>query len=344
MENGHKARDLLNATVAAFHKRDSKDLNSRQIYARKDFIARFNDRRSAYGGWPAKHYALASAGADVRYLAEQLDSFFFFQQVVDHVNIKTGFDVVGKDSLKIEPRIEGETFPRTERSQAFTQIVINVGSHRDGRVYSLDAIVGQLMHEMIHAYLLIYACNCWVCERDSLNTVGVEDDGHGPIFLMLHRLMLSEIRRWDDGLEGLLAEDCPRDVVSMSLRARAKAAMRSLDDKERRLLNAVRPNSFTSYRIRFNLNGTRVLVNPSLLTKQLQKESELKTRRRTQKVGEDWYVKEGEEEGGEYDLSSNKESSRGQDNSRSPSSEDVTGITSSEDVTGSLSSEDVTLE
>ncbi|KAI4861770.1 hypothetical protein F4820DRAFT_464422 [Hypoxylon rubiginosum] len=311
-QKAYKARDLLNATVAAFYRRD-KDLSGRQRHAHEAFTSRFTDRQETYGRKPSPETtnALASAGDDVRYLARQLDDFFFFRQVIDHVHIKTGFDVVGRDPLRIDRRVEGETFRRAERNRSFVQIVINVGSHSDDRLYPLDAIVGQLMHEMVHAYLLVFACDCWRCGRDSLNTVGVEDDGHGPAFLMLHRLVLSEMRKWDASLKGLLADDCPGASVSRSALGRAVAAARSLDDRERQALNPVRSHTFANYLVRFSASGTSVLVNPTLLARQLEKEGALKSKKRVQKLREEWHVEAEEEEGGydESDASSGKHSS-----------------------------------
>ncbi|XXG94049.1 hypothetical protein Hte_000300 [Hypoxylon texense] len=326
-QNAYKPRDLLNATVAAFHRRNNRDLSSRQKGALTAFTTRFADRVDAYGRKPSKktNNTSALAGDDVRYLARQLDKFFFFQQVTERVEIQAGFDVVGPDPLRIDRRVEGETFRRTERSRSFVQIAINVGARSDGRLYPLDVIVGQLMHEMVHAYLLLFACTCWRCERDSLNTVGVEDDGHGPIFLMLHRLILTEMRKWDASLKGLLAGDCPGTSISRGAVGRAVAAMRTLDEPKRRTLNPVRSHTFANYLVRFSAGGMGVLVNPSLVTRQLQKEGALRTKKETQKLREEWHV-EAEEREGEYDDSDSSSSSSGgggeYDSSASESTED----------------------
>ncbi|KAI6093465.1 hypothetical protein F4821DRAFT_252471 [Hypoxylon rubiginosum] len=326
-KNAYKARDLLNATVAAFHRRDSKDLSGRQNHARKAFLARFTDRQRDFGGKPPNPNALAFAVEDVRYLAKQLDRYFFFGLVTDHIQIWTGFDVVGKDPLKLQKRIEGSTLPCSEGNRSWIQINLNIGSKSNGNMYHLDDIVGQLMHEMIHAYLQIYACDCWKCERDSLNTVGVDGDGHGPVFLMLHRLILTEMRKWHDELKDLLVDDCPRSAISKSAWHRATAAMRSLDSEERRLLNPVRANNFGNYLVRFNTNNTKVYVNPSLITKQLKKEAELKTKRKIKKLNEDWFVDAEDEE----EYSSGTSSKSTSEEHSEESSEDSAG---SEDESG----------
>ncbi|KAI1765293.1 hypothetical protein GGR53DRAFT_465483 [Hypoxylon sp. FL1150] len=322
-KNAYKARELLNATVAAFYRRDRKDLSSRQTSARRAFLARFAERKGFYGSKPLNNNMITLAWDDVMYLAKQLDRYFFFHLVTDNIQIRTGFDVVGKDPLKLQKRIEGSTHPCSEGNRSWTQINLNIGSKRSGKMYPLEDIVGQLMHEMTHAYLQIYVCNCWKCERDSLNTVGVEEDGHGPVFLMLHRLVLTEMREWHDELQYLLDGDCPGSFISQSAWYRAMTAMRTLSDEERRALNPVRANNFSHLLIRFDTNSTKVFVNPRLITRQLQREADLGTKRKIKKVNEDWFVR-AEDEEEEYNSGSSLDSTseEGSEDEDSTSSED----------------------
>ncbi|KAI1131252.1 hypothetical protein F5Y10DRAFT_80342 [Nemania abortiva] len=58
-----------------------------------------------------------------------------------------------------------------------------------------------LIHEMAHAYLSLYVCNCVDCECDKLNTTGLT--GHGPSFIMLMDAINFTMHEWDIGLHGL---------------------------------------------------------------------------------------------------------------------------------------------
>ncbi|KAI0842959.1 hypothetical protein F5Y06DRAFT_256538 [Hypoxylon sp. FL0890] len=240
------------------------------------------NRKQAYGSKLKATASLASFEDDVRYFFDCLDDFFFFGLLGHHVEVKSGLDVVGEDPLGIDDRIEGETFPYKVGDRSYVQININIGSGE--KLYELDAILGQLMHEMVHAYFQLFACDCPSCSKDALNTIGVEDDGHGPLFLMLHRLILSEIREWgfssdeddnDSSLDALLADDCPGEYISKSASARAQKAIENMTPNEKKKLNQVRSHNFTNYLVRFSKSGRRVLVQPSLLSRQSDWEDSL---------------------------------------------------------------------
>ncbi|KAI1142863.1 hypothetical protein F5Y05DRAFT_420714 [Hypoxylon sp. FL0543] len=273
----YKPRDLLNFAVRAFYDREHAELSESQIEAYTSFLARFAGRKKAYGGKSRPNASLARFKDDVLYFFDCLDEFFFFKLLGPRVRVKSGLDVVGGDPLSIDERIEGETFPCKSRNLVYIQININIGSK--GRLYKLDAILGQLMHEMVHAYFQLFACDCPSCSKDALNTVGVADDGHGPLFLSLHRLILSEIRNWglDNGtMVALLADDCPGEFISKSASRRARKAIEKLTPDQRNKLNPVRSNNFSNYIIRLSQSGKRVLVQPSLIEKQLHWEKSLK--------------------------------------------------------------------
>ncbi|KAI2614012.1 uncharacterized protein GGS25DRAFT_527127 [Hypoxylon fragiforme] len=275
VKNGHIARQLLNHTVVAFHNRRDNDLTKGQIAARDGFVQRFKRQRREYGK-QIKPGSLASFENDVKYLAARLDQFFFFNELGPNIKIKGGLDVVGVDHAGIESKIDGETFSCMVRGREHTQININIGSNHT--LYKLDAIVGQLMHEMVHAYLQVFACNCFWCSRDALNTVGIEHDGHGSVFLMLHRLILTEMRRWgDDGLKTLLSEDCPGQLISKSARGRAHAVFAQMSSEEKEKFNGLRANVRKNILIRFNDKGDRVIVAPSLKMNQIRWEDSKRT-------------------------------------------------------------------
>ncbi|KAI1409692.1 hypothetical protein F5Y13DRAFT_192954 [Hypoxylon sp. FL1857] len=318
--NAYKARDLLNYAVIAFYKRRNGDLRPTQLAAYKDFTNRFVKRRPAYGGELKEWASLVSFQDDIKFCFDQLDEFFFFRLLGPHVELKSGFHVVGEDPLKIDERIEGETFRSKARNRSYIQININIGAK--GTLYKLDAILGQLMHEMIHAYFLLFACGCASCSRDVLNTVGVEDDGHGPLFLMLHRLILSEIRKWavndkdgnNSGLDALLADDCPGECISKSARARAEKAIKGLSPNQRWRLNQIRSPKSERYLIRLDDSGKRVVVRPSLKQRQIEWEDSLRDNtKRDREFSEDERVRRGEGCNSDGDGEGGEESGSGEE-------------------------------
>ncbi|OTB14397.1 hypothetical protein K445DRAFT_138023 [Daldinia sp. EC12] len=292
----YKPRELLHGALRAFYNRQDGGLNPRQIPARVNFCVRYVMRSPAYGkqvpGAAAPGTGGGGGGAndetrrlmdeDVRYFAQQLDHFFFFGLLERYITIETGFDVVGPDPAGLEGRIEGETVTiREADGNEYVRIRINTGQ-RD-LAYELDDILGQLMHEMIHAYFLIYSCDCRRCEPSLLNTTGLPNDGHGPIFLMLHRLILSEIRRWgnagQNGLAALLEDDCPDLSVSLNSTWRANAAIRALTQAQRKTYTKVRAYGFSTNHLVRITDTDRVAVRPNLKENQIKVENTLYDKR-----------------------------------------------------------------
>ncbi|OTB02288.1 hypothetical protein M426DRAFT_24772 [Hypoxylon sp. CI-4A] len=280
LPKSHPARDLMNFTVAAFHRED-ENLSDRQIAARKSFATRVKDREESYGDKLETLTPLKHCKDDLQHLFDQLDEFFFFNRLGAHVSLKGGLDVVGKDPLEIDKRLEGETYSVKARGREYTQININLGT--DAKLYEMSAIIGQLMHEMVHAYYGVFACDCEDCSSNQTIKLGVKDDWHGPLFLQLHRLILTELRRWGKkfnlpGLASLLADDCPEDKISQGAKERADAAIK----KGRVLENPQLKNlhTLTSPRVlvAFTVDRRRVRVHPSLVAKQLAKEEVLRQR------------------------------------------------------------------
>ncbi|KAI0383747.1 hypothetical protein F5Y04DRAFT_287059 [Hypomontagnella monticulosa] len=306
---GHKARDLLNFTVMAFHTRRDCDLNDRQLAARKDFTARFRDRKRFYGG-DFDVNSLEELRHDIQCLADSLDAFFFFKLLRHAIKLGSGINVVGEDPLGLDEKIEGETFVCKVRDREYIQININIGSDETG-LYELSAIAGQLVHEMVHAYFLHFACDCAKCDKDRLNTVGVEHDGHGPLFLMLHRLIVTEIRRWgesagDKELRMLSAADCPGESVSKSAIVRAQAAIERMSSREKKSFNKIRSTENKTFLISLHNESKKVLVNPNLMKRHLSMEDVLRGKeRREKRFIKDLMQRRGEKGGpnddGEYD-------------------------------------------
>ncbi|KAI8960774.1 hypothetical protein F5Y11DRAFT_328750 [Daldinia sp. FL1419] len=281
--NAYTPRELLNSAVKAFYNRQDAELSPRQLEARENFCATYIFRRPYYGRSLKLGETADFSEAVIDYLAHKLDDFFFFGLLKTYVSVESGVNVVGPDPLSIERQIDGDTTVIRDdvRGGRYIRIRINVGRRR--KLYDLVDIIGQLMHEMVHAWFLIFSCDCEKCDKAQLNTTGVPGDGHGPIFLMLHRLILSEIRRWGEAKGNALVEldwdDCPDSVVSANAFWRSQLAIDDLGREERRRLNRVRKYGFSAnHLIRITANAN-VAVRPNLKQRQLRFEQSLRTKR-----------------------------------------------------------------
>ncbi|KAI1641673.1 uncharacterized protein F4817DRAFT_363810 [Daldinia loculata] len=278
----YRPREILNATIRAFYNRQDFELNPRQTAARENFCAKYVLQSPFYGRKLGPRESYEYVDNDVKFWAQQLDDFFFFGLLGRYVTIETGFDVVGEDPLQLEADIRGETTTVAEdESGRYVRILLNTG--RGDTIYELNDIIGQLMHEMVHAYLQIFSCDCLRCERALLNTTGIPKDGHGPIFLMLHRLILSEIRRWGNiggnDLAELLWEDCPELCISLNSNWRAIMAIDSLTREEKKKFNRVRTyDSSATHLVRVTHTGA-VAVRPNIKHRQIRLENQLKDKR-----------------------------------------------------------------
>ncbi|KAI1653065.1 hypothetical protein F4813DRAFT_284887 [Daldinia decipiens] len=278
----YRPREILNATIRAFYNRQDFELSPRQTAARENFCAKYVLQSPSYGRQLGPREAYEYVDSDVKFWAQQLDDFFFFGLLGRYIMIQTGFDVVGEDPLQLEERIDGETtMVANEEGGRYVRILLNTG--RGNAIYDINDIIGQLMHEMVHAYLQIFSCDCLKCERALLNTTGIPGDEHGPIFLMLHRLILSEIRRWgntgDNDLAELLWEDCPELCISLNSNWRARMVIDSLTREERKQFSRVRKyESSARHLVRITHTGA-VAVQPNIKHRQIQLENQLKDKR-----------------------------------------------------------------
>ncbi|KAI0116934.1 hypothetical protein F4814DRAFT_267344 [Daldinia grandis] len=280
----YRPREIINATIRTFYNRQDAELNPRQMEARENFCAMYVLQSPSYGRQLGPGESYAYIDGDVKFWAQRLDDFFFFGLLGRYILFETGFGVVGEDPLRLEAKIDGQTTVVKEEEggpNGYVRISLNTG--HNGVVYEINDIIGQLMHEMVHAYFQIFSCDCLRCERGLLNTTGHPGDGHGPIFLMLHRLILSEIRRWGNAggnsLAELLWEDCPELCISLNSKWRADMAVDGLTWEEKRRYTRVRKyDSSASHLVRITHTGA-VAVQPNIKHRQIRFENLLQDKR-----------------------------------------------------------------
>ncbi|KAI1119830.1 hypothetical protein F5Y10DRAFT_273679 [Nemania abortiva] len=307
----YKPRDLLNFTVKAFHSRRDVDLSLRQRTLRDKFIKVFNNRKSEYGN-TFDDAQLESYERDMRDFVHGLDGFFFFGCLERHIEIDLGMDMESPSGSRSQ---DGYTIPSEVESRYFIKIGLNLG--RGGQVYDLAYLAGILgmysfifktiaaiapivleIHEIVHAWYMYFSCVCEECDRDRLNTTGHPSDAHGPLYLMLHRLLVTEIRRWHPTLKDFLAHDCPNDEVSRVSKKMFQEFMGSLDVRERKKYNRIRSLKFgPQLFVRLTDDG-KVIVRPQLKHNQLNQEDALR--------GEVLRQKELAEELAEYEVTKNQ--------------------------------------
>ncbi|KAI0890685.1 uncharacterized protein GGS22DRAFT_194603 [Annulohypoxylon maeteangense] len=265
-KNAYKPRDLLNYAVLSFHNRPDGKLSFQQLEARKDFVNRFKERKMKYGKDLRTGASQQSFQQDMTDLFSYLDKFFFIGLLRDNVSLDSGIDLI-RDGGGCLRGLSGKTrWCTKQHDKTLTRLSIGTNS----KLYELPRIVYSLIHEMVHAYQYTFGCDCVRCERDVPNTGGLSHDGHGPIFVMLHRLVLTEIRRWgafsgEKELMMLGESDCPGRSMSWSARESARAAFENLDKRQKKLYHSLRSQINTKYLIHFSPDGEEVVVNESRL-------------------------------------------------------------------------------
>ncbi|KAI0483350.1 hypothetical protein GGR56DRAFT_686669 [Xylariaceae sp. FL0804] len=313
--NRYKPRDLLNYTVKAWHGRQDADLSDRQREAKQEIIdlvqrqdqavyEQIDDDPEKDGG---KEEALATAQRSVQTFAASLDRYFFFgcvQKVtmlettttgerdsgldVPNKKSSTGTGIRGSSSSDANATDSSETEDEDVQIQTTAKIVIRVVQSSDGRrPRDALAVLADVARETVRAWLVQYSCRCGACDRAALSTVGLPGSYNGPVFLMLHRLVVSELRGWGSRpllLEGLEGRDCPGEEVSRRARAQAQKDVESLslslsseqahrrDRANRKYYSKERtPAQTRRDLIRMTAQG-RVLVDPRLKRRQLDEE------------------------------------------------------------------------
>ncbi|KAK7747697.1 hypothetical protein SLS62_008943 [Diatrype stigma] len=285
----YRPRDLLNLSVKSFWLREDDQLSLRQLHARRAFCSEYERGLPLFdcdvAGGDGGQQQLARQQQCVNSLKRYLDEFFFFDQLRRRLDLTAGIDAVRATG---DGAIQADWDGHTQVHAGRCRVRINVG--RGGRVFPLLAVAETLVHELAHAYLLVFSDRrCATCRRDRPNTIGLEGDGHGPVFLQLHRVMVTEVRGWHDGLlRPLAAEDCPgRTTASRRARDLAAAAYRGLSRRDKALYN--KPRGAGSGRdrsyIRLTAEG-RVVVEPDLVAGSLIAEEESE-RRRLQRAEDD---------------------------------------------------------
>ncbi|RYP07092.1 hypothetical protein DL764_002724 [Monosporascus ibericus] len=268
-------RDLMNFSVKTFWLREDDDLSLRHEDARKSFTRTFLQSRAKFDQEFEGDKTLNVHIRDVNNLRAHIDNFFFFGQLRDHVDVDLGMDVVAPtEDGSVKEGWNGYTVLRGDQCH----LKINIASKN--QIFPLITIAETLVHEMAHAYLMLFSArNCEKCDKARLSTIGLPGDGHGLVFQMLHRIMVTTIREWDDGLKDLAAKDCPGLQVSQSARALARQAYKALPSAEKEAYRKPRSLLQAQRHLIRITDDEEVLVDLTLRDRALRAEEDIRVRK-----------------------------------------------------------------
>ncbi|KAI0538921.1 hypothetical protein GGR58DRAFT_500706 [Xylaria digitata] len=186
----YKARDLLNCTVASFYDIRNEDLTSHQRHAKREFIELFETQAKR----PIAELHDTDLYSTMKTLKAYLDEFFFFgsltplSQEFTLIHFPPGTRVLGFCNLM-------------ETKDGSFRFKIALDKRRNEQPAALSELVATLVHELTHAFLKVFVCQCPRCLRNDFNGVGVQTTGHGPIFRGMHYAAMVSLAGWSEDLD-----------------------------------------------------------------------------------------------------------------------------------------------
>ncbi|KAF2972402.1 hypothetical protein GQX73_g1180 [Xylaria multiplex] len=186
----YRARDLLNCTVASFYDISNEDLTSHQRRAKKEFIELFERQAKR----PIAELHDTDLYSTLKTLKACLDEFFFFGSLTPFSQEFT------LTHFPPGTRLHG-LFNLTETEDKSFRFKITLDKRRDGKPAALPELVATLVHELTHAFLRVFACQCPRCLRNDFNGVGIKTTRHGPIFRGMHYAAMVSLASWSEELD-----------------------------------------------------------------------------------------------------------------------------------------------
>ncbi|KAI0444418.1 hypothetical protein F4803DRAFT_256540 [Xylaria telfairii] len=205
----YDARCLVENTIASFFPaKGDRNLTPTQIAARETLISLFKGLgRNTKLGANKQPFGTEELSQFMRLL----DEFFFFGALVKKGRPRVFFRIwtIGdRHAARIvspffDPVLPwGFTRDRYVRGYGPVSEIHVAGSTFYRDPVPLWFLVETLIHEMVHAYMHLFLCQCSTCSLDILNTCGL--DGHGQTFLMLIDCIDQTMKSWGVGLTALL--------------------------------------------------------------------------------------------------------------------------------------------
>ncbi|KAI1631851.1 hypothetical protein F4809DRAFT_653723 [Biscogniauxia mediterranea] len=190
----YKARDLLNCTVGSFYEVPEEERPLIQHEAKKKFLKMFD----SYMKVTERELHAKGLYRILKSFMAQIDDYFFFGSLTRGALPIVELRVCeSKDYPGLLGRCDYE-----EYAGGAPRCLVRVMRQHvtEGNLRSLPDLVITSLHEMVHAYVHAFVCNRPRCERNCLNTRGVENSHHGPTFRALAYAAMACISRWRPSL------------------------------------------------------------------------------------------------------------------------------------------------
>ncbi|KAH8162210.1 hypothetical protein CIB48_g6024 [Xylaria polymorpha] len=213
----YRARELLNCTVASFYELTGDKLTAHQIQAKRNFIELFGRQAKI----PFKDLDESDSGLydTLTTLMGYLDEFFFFGSLTHGEP-----PVIRRLELtKFPPEMDvlGRCKP-IEDENGRPEFVISLEKSYHGHQTNLPEFVATLVHEMTHAFLGAFTCDCPKCHRNDINAVGAEFSGHGPTFRGLDYAAMVSMATWSADLDDVFKVRSKSTYITTSSLSREK--------------------------------------------------------------------------------------------------------------------------
>ncbi|KAI0597381.1 hypothetical protein F4775DRAFT_560933 [Biscogniauxia sp. FL1348] len=185
----YKARELLNCTVGSFFEVPEEEQPLMQHEAKKKFLKRFD----SYMKLTESELHAKNLKRILKGFMTQMDEYFFFGSLTKGAHPIVELQVC---ESKDYPGLLGQCDYEEDTGGAPRCLVTVVRQKQEGKLRSLPALIISTLHEMVHAYVHTFVCNLPRCERNRLNTKGVEDSQHGPTFRALAYATMVCVSQW----------------------------------------------------------------------------------------------------------------------------------------------------
>ncbi|RWA07583.1 hypothetical protein EKO27_g7535 [Xylaria grammica] len=204
----YKSQELVENTVFSFFPMSSdRNLTPTQISTRTKIISLYRK---------AKNKKKPFRTRDINRFLCLLDQFFFFGAMVNNGRPRVYCKLWQKQSgliklcapslVKRDKMPWGYTRHRHIKNYGpFEMIHMPAKDFFDyPEKISVSFLLETLVHEMVHAYVNLFLCQCRACHKDMINTKGIT--GHGKTFIMILDCIDYTLRTWDVGLSGLMRQ------------------------------------------------------------------------------------------------------------------------------------------
>ena len=191
---------------------------------RKQPIWTQRQQREALERWSQSHQRL-----DITIWKEGLDLQFFFQLFDDFFFCSPGRALTHRVEVQWTDYTPGASHCQTtivpSSTDKYPGALIKIPKADPSQPFTGQTALrtlSTLLHEMAHAFLICYACDCNTCRCDVTRSDTVGLTGHGPVWVKLCEAIEAEANEKLKGLPGCWDLDCRDDGTSLRGERRAR--------------------------------------------------------------------------------------------------------------------------